>query len=292
MSDQYLICNRCKGYYKLEDDESPEDFERCSCGGELIPVEDVDNYYDEYYGDHLDKKSRSKKSMVLVFSASIVVFMLLVNFYFSPLSYLENQTFNKDMIGLDDRGYVTKDIYPGISVNGKAIAVVTGIHPREKLSKKVTGDVIRNLSSYSDLKIIHYDITVTNNPENYNVGRNNGEGLAADYILPDIKKQNIDMVIICHDHKPGYGSGFYVATPEMDEKSVKFAEQLNQTLDDFRYYRTDNIWEHSTSAIRLSKPLASAGYITLVYEMPGLETYNNAYNMTYKLLETSSMFLP
>ncbi len=31
----YLICEKCKGYYELEEDESLEDFESCECGGNL-----------------------------------------------------------------------------------------------------------------------------------------------------------------------------------------------------------------------------------------------------------------
>lgn len=33
--NRYLVCERCGGCYKLAEDESPEDFERCQCGGEL-----------------------------------------------------------------------------------------------------------------------------------------------------------------------------------------------------------------------------------------------------------------
>ena len=31
----YLICDNCKGYYKLQENESPKDFESCQCGGKL-----------------------------------------------------------------------------------------------------------------------------------------------------------------------------------------------------------------------------------------------------------------
>lgn len=31
----FLICSKCKGYYKLREGESPEDFESCQCGGKL-----------------------------------------------------------------------------------------------------------------------------------------------------------------------------------------------------------------------------------------------------------------
>jgi hypothetical protein len=31
----YLLCKLCGGYYELAEGESPDDFERCQCRGEL-----------------------------------------------------------------------------------------------------------------------------------------------------------------------------------------------------------------------------------------------------------------
>jgi hypothetical protein len=189
---------------------------------------------------------------------------------------------NHSLIGSDNRGFVLKDVYAGSNTNSnsKTIAIVTGIHPRETLSKNVTSDLIRKYTLDPNTKIIHYDIKVTNNPMDYTYSRNNGEGLASDYILPDILKSSSDLVIICHDHKQGYGQGFYIATPEMDEKSIKMAELVNKSIPGFRYYKSDPTKPSSTSNIRFSKPLASSGYKTFVYEIPEWISYNEAYNMT------------
>ena len=48
MKNRYLICKRCGGYYKLAEGKAPEDFEKCSCGGEL--------YY-ETYNEESDAKT-------------------------------------------------------------------------------------------------------------------------------------------------------------------------------------------------------------------------------------------
>ena len=37
----YVICEKCGGYYELEEGESPEDFEACNCGGTLSYVESI-----------------------------------------------------------------------------------------------------------------------------------------------------------------------------------------------------------------------------------------------------------
>lgn len=39
----YLICKKCNGYYELQDGESLEDFDRCSCGGKLYLAENIDD---------------------------------------------------------------------------------------------------------------------------------------------------------------------------------------------------------------------------------------------------------
>lgn len=300
MQRYYLICKNCNGYYQLQDGESPEDFDICQCGGDLILTtdifEDYESYeqYDKYNEGYESKKgSISKTSLIILILAVALVISALFNIMDLNVSTSDNQNSEHLILGSDYRGYVTKDTYSNSFLGGntKTIAIVTGIHPRENLSKRVANDIVKNNYPYSNIAFVHYNISVTNNPDNYKIGRDNGEGLAADYVLPNILKSNDDLVIIFHDHKPGYGQGFYIATPEMDEESVKLAQSVNQTLEDFNYFRADNTKERSTSAIRFSKPLASAGYKTFVYEIPEWVSYGEAYIMTGKLINVCSNFL-
>ena len=41
-TEGYIICDKCGGYYKLQYDEFPEDFDKCRCGGNLEYVKYVD----------------------------------------------------------------------------------------------------------------------------------------------------------------------------------------------------------------------------------------------------------
>ena len=149
----------------------------------------------------------------------------------------------------------------------KCIAVITGIHPRETLS---IGPEIEAINQFGndDVKILHYKVTVTENSQDYDKGRANGEALVHDYVNPNVTTSDADAVIISHSHNPYYGEGFYIATPEMDDASVTIAEKINQTSD-FNYYPvTGNETYKSTSAVLVSKPIAQAGYPTFVYEIP------------------------
>lgn len=149
----------------------------------------------------------------------------------------------------------------------KCIALITGMHPREPLS---IGPEIEAAKQFGgdDVKIIHYKVTVTRDAQDYNLGRANGESLVHDYVNPHVTSSDADAVVISHSHIPEYGEGFYVATPQMDDASVRIAKNINQSCD-FNYYPvTGNETYKSSSAVLVSKPIAQAGYPTLVYEVP------------------------
>ena len=149
----------------------------------------------------------------------------------------------------------------------KCIALITGMHSREPLS---IGPEIEAAKQFGgdDVKIIHYKVTVTRDAQDYNLGRANGESLVHDYVNPHVTSSDADAVVISHSHIPEYGEGFYVATPQMDDASVRIAKNINQS-GDFNYYPvTGNETYKSSSAVLVSKPIAQAGYPTLVYEVP------------------------
>lgn len=179
---------------------------------------------------------------------------------------MEHATYR--VLGNNSLGSVEKIIYGNESVNN-SIALITGIHPREKLSIDPEIKAAKEYASeHDDVKIIHYQVNVTKNPNNYEKGRANGESLVHDFVNPDVTRSDADCVIISHSHVDWYGEGFYLATPEMDNASVKIAKKINKTSDFGYYPRTGNESYKSTSAVLVSKPIAQAGYPTFVYEIP------------------------
>lgn len=204
-------------------------------------------------------------------------------------AYELNQNYNNityTTLGNTSIGTVEKGISGNESAN-TSIALITGIHPREKLS---IGPEIESAKQFGNdnVKIIHYKVTVTDSPEDYETGRANGESLVHDYVNPDVTSSDADAVIISHSHNPDYGEGFYVATPEMDNASVEIAKKINETSD-FNYYPvTGNETYKSTSAILVSKPIAQAGYPTLVYEIPEDISESSATDKTKELFEMIS----
>ena len=203
-----------------------------------------------------------KKSTKIIL---IVIFLVIIG----GLIYLETPHYSEiEYTTLANTSIGTVEM--GIAGNENAstcIALITGIHPRETLSIDPEIQAAKEYGS-DDVKIINYKVTVTQNPEDYDEGRANGESLVHDYVNPSVTKSDADAVIISHSHVPEYGEGFYLATPEMDSKSVEIAEKISQKSD-FNYYPvTGNETYKSTSAVLVSKPIAQAGYPTFVYEIP------------------------
>ena len=208
--------------------------------------------------------------------------------------YISNNTnnTNSSIIGSNSKGYVAKE-YFGHNIPYKTkIAIITGIHPREKIAIAPMENLVKNYALTHNMEVTDYSIHVLDNPENFSVGRKNGEELAAQYIVPDIKKSDYKLVIIFHAHQQGYGDGFYIATPSMDNKSVELAQNVKKMLPSFKYYRTPQKKLYkATSVIKVSDPIAAEGYPTFVYEIPEKSTDQKATEMTNKLIDACNQNL-
>jgi len=197
-----------------------------------------------------------------------------------------NQASNP-VLGSDSKGTVTKDIYSHSGNSDHKIAIITGMHPREVSSKEVVPEVIKEYTAKHNVEIVNYQINVTDQPGNYQIGRNNGEALVAKYVIPDIKKSNYDMVIICHNHIQSYGDGYYIATPTMDNKSVDLAMKTHNLLPDFNYYQRNVNQIPDRSSIKgVDYPIVATGTPVFVYEIPGDAGNNEVYYNTNRLIDS------
>lgn len=223
---------------------------------------------------------KNKTKIILI----VVCLLILAGLYFMG-NNVTKQTAQATVLGDTENGTVEKFIYGNPSAN-KTIALITGIHPREPLSIDPEIKAAKEWAdAHSDAKIIHYQVNVTKDPQDYEKGRAHGEGLVHDYVNPDVTKSDANCVIISHSHIPEYGQGFYLATPEMDNASVQIAEKISNESD-FNYYPvTGGETYKSTSAVLVSKPIAQAGYPTFVYEIPEDITEQDSTNKAKELFD-------
>ena len=218
------------------------------------------------------------------------IFLLIVLAFFAIFIFA-NLSHHSDL-GSDQRGQVTKDVYAHYGTSKAKIAVITGMHPREDLATSLVPQAVKFFALINRVEIVDYHITVTDQAQDFYIGRNNGQALVTQYVIPDIQKSDNQLVIIAHDHEQGYGEGFYLATPTHDTKSVTLADYVHQLLPQFNYYpgSADNKAQ-SSSITQIDKPLAQSGFPVFVYEMPQWSNQLEALVMTYNLFDASFKLL-
>lgn len=223
-----------------------------------------------------------KKSLIAVV-ACVIIFSIFLIPHDSGISI------QKKLLGSDNTGNVTKIIYSYKNSPDRKIAVISGMHPRETLSTNVSQEAIMNYAKVNQVSIVNYVVNVNENMDYVRSGRNKGEYMVANYVIPDIIKSNYDVVIICHDHKKGYGDAlFYVATPTMDSKSLAMAEKFRLISPEFKYFQRDpDKRAKSTSISRVDKPITDSGTPVFVYETPEWVGHDEAYTEVFKLIDTA-----
>ena len=56
----FLVCLDCDGYYQLEDNENPDDFESCQCGGKLTYTNNIEYYFEAKSTFNMDNELKRK----------------------------------------------------------------------------------------------------------------------------------------------------------------------------------------------------------------------------------------
>lgn len=212
----------------------------------------------------------------------IIVFIAIIGALF--VYDFNNSNSNSPNHWENDLGTIDKVIY-GNPNSTTEIVLIAGIHPREPLSIEPELKAAEEFAKTHDVKFTTYHVNVTKDATEYQASRDNGESLVHDYIVPDISKTKAKSVIISHSHIEGYGEGYYLATPAMDDPSVTIAEKIANESS-FRYFPTDKSKPlEATSAKLVSKPIADAGYPTFVYEIPENITEQDSTNKAIELFE-------
>jgi hypothetical protein len=132
-----------------------------------------------------------KKAKIFIITLIVIVAALLVGFIYSGGT--------SEPVGENSLGYITKINYTHTDNPTVKIAVVSGMHSREKLHKFILPLVCRYFAfTHNDAEVVNYYVQVTDSPEDFNRGRANGESLVHDYVVDEVAKSDPDLVIIGH----------------------------------------------------------------------------------------------
>jgi hypothetical protein len=208
--------------------------------------------------------------LALVFSVSFIISShYLQN---STISALTTSTNGSDVLGTNERGYVVKEGPYGNKDSSIKIAYITGVHPLESESHKAVCETIENKNKSLNYCYYIYKIVVTKDAFDYDKGRMNGQLLANQYVVPDIKSQNFNLAVDIHSNRGNYQEKRFIFAPQDENVSKSFALQIKNQIPWMVYYNPPS----QTSPQYVTIPLIKAGIPAVVYE-----TYiNDSYSFT------------
>ncbi|WP_237779691.1 hypothetical protein [Methanothermobacter sp. K4] len=172
------------------------------------------------------------------------------------------------ILGNRSYGYVEKTFY-GNSSSSDTITVIIGVHPRESGVHEAVKYHIRRKNFRK--RFVLYHVHVTRNAMSFSRGRMNGQLLARDFIVPDIKNEKPMLVIDCHQNAyrmVGYRYSRFLDPISKKNSTRRYVNQIRRRMPFLKIYHPPV----SSSPRYLTVPVASQGYSTVIYETNGFDS--------------------
>ncbi|CEL25696.1 hypothetical protein [Methanobacterium formicicum] len=207
--------------------------------------------------------------LILVFGAAV-----LSSFYLFPLPSLEKNstatTYSRVVLGETEYGTVTREGPYGNPRSPYKIAYVVGVHPLEYQAHLALKEALKNRNHTLNYCYYIYQVNVTQNADNYDQGRANGQSLAFNYVVPDIKNSSPDLVIDVHSNEGHYQEKWFLFVPGQFSRAESIAQQIKSHVSWLKVYSPPN----PTSPAYVTLPLIQAGIPSMIYETYTYQSQN------------------
>jgi hypothetical protein len=227
------------------------------------------------------------KLFIILFIFFIAAFLSTYYFYtpisgpITSISPISKQTsFNSVTLGATSYGSVTREGPYGNPSSPTKIAIITGVHPLERQAHTAFIEAVQAHSSTLKKCYYVYRVKVTRNPQNYQIGRNYGQNLAYQYVVPDIKKQGFKLAIDVHNNQGHYQKKIFLSVPTNSPIAENIASQMVKQIHWLTIYDPPN----PTSPRYVSIPLIKSGIPTIIYETYMYEPYSTTRAHAYQFI--------
>jgi len=171
---------------------------------------------------------------------------------------------NSDVIGSTSYGYVEKKVY-GNQSSPQTIALIIGVHPQENGIHSAIFNALTSKSLDLTKRYVLYQVTVTQDTDDYSKGRMNGQLLAQAFIVPDISSENPILVLDNHENHgadSGYSYYRFLYLISNNDDTANYANQIISQIPSLALYTPPN----PTSTQYVTVPIANQGLNTILYE--------------------------
>jgi hypothetical protein len=218
-----------------------------------------------------------KLKLIIILSLFFIASFFLTFYIYNPINPINSNSsisketsFSSVTLGATDYGSVIREGPYGNPNSPIKIAYIVGVHPLEYQAHNA---IIESLKAHnSTLKECYYiyKVNVTRDAQDYTKGRNNGQKLASQYIVPDIQKQGFNLVIDVHNNQGNYQKKRFLYVPLTSQISQNTASQIVKQIKWLTIYNPPD----PTSPTYVTIPLIKSGIPSIIYETYMYDPYN------------------
>lgn len=200
---------------------------------------------------------KDRRTLMLILIIFIVLILALVSSSEVPSKVVPQQ-----VLGNSDKGIVIKEGPYGNVSSPVKIAYILGQHPRESRAHIGVGDAVKkNSKSFRYCYYLYY-INVTNDTYDFWKGRQNGQNLSYEYVVPDIIQGNFSLAVDVHASNGRYINKPFVFVPKKDDVSLNVSRDLTISIKWLYYHQMPDY----SSPFYTTIPLIQGGTPSLVFE--------------------------
>jgi hypothetical protein len=207
----------------------------------------------------MGKKLQLFLVLVIVFSATVIS---LFNLFPVQKATSTVPAFSSVVLGETEYGSVTREGPYGNASSPNRIAYIVGVHPLENQAHNALVESVKSQDKSLKNCYYIYRINVTSDADNYDQGRANGQSLAYNYAVPDVKNSSIDLAIDVHSNEGNYQEKWFLFIPGQSEKAESIAYNIKNETNWLTVYSPPN----PTSPSYVTLPLIQAGVPAIIYE--------------------------
>lgn len=207
----------------------------------------------------------NRKNILIIVLGLIIIFTITVFtvYHFTPTKTApETSAFSIQNIGNSSYGTVTREGPYGNRESNIRVAIIVGVHPLESDAHEAMMDAITQNSNSLKYSYTVYRVNVTQDPDDYEKGRMNGQLLANKFAVPEITDQKYDLAVDVHSNVGNWEKNRFIFAPVAGSSSETVGRNLSNELPWLSYYVPPN----PTSTVYITEPLINAGVPALVYE--------------------------
>lgn len=174
------------------------------------------------------------------------------------------------VLGSNQLGRVIREGPYGNTSSPIKIAYIVGVHPLESNSHRAILESIK--SNENNLKYAYYvyRVLVTQDANDYDQGRMNGQLLAREYVVTDIVNRDYKLAIDVHSNRGNYEELRFIFAPVEGGQAEKIAHSLINKIPWMHYYKPPS----QTSPAYVTIPINNGGVPAVIYETYQYESYS------------------